>query len=203
MLLLEVLLTYYLELEILVVSCRGKGELVSTILPQINIEGKPPKVTPWPSLFAQKPLWNKPNQVKNIMAPTISKIKQSVWEASSGSTGSMAGATLAKNRQKIGETEPYKVLNNRSLPIRSQASQAAAQAGKEGAGDHAAGSPAPAAVLSQYNMSDDDTGNKGANNNGVNDEAANNNGLNNGLTNNESGKGGAGACIDGAAYAGP
>jgi hypothetical protein len=55
-LLLKVLLTYYLELEILIVSGRGKGELVSTILPQISIEGKPPKVTPWPSLFAQKPL---------------------------------------------------------------------------------------------------------------------------------------------------
>ncbi len=64
MLLLKVLLTYYLELEILIVSGRGKGELVSTILPQISIEGKPPKVAPWPSLFTQKPLWNKPNQVK-------------------------------------------------------------------------------------------------------------------------------------------
>jgi hypothetical protein len=46
------------------VFCRDMGELVSTMLPQIIIEGKPPKVTPWPSLFAQKPLWNKPNQVK-------------------------------------------------------------------------------------------------------------------------------------------
>jgi hypothetical protein len=45
-LLLELLLTYYLELEILIVSGRGKGELVSTILPQISIEGKTPKVTP-------------------------------------------------------------------------------------------------------------------------------------------------------------
>jgi hypothetical protein len=63
-LLLELLLTYYLELEILIVSGRGKGELVSNILPQKNIKGKPPKVTPWPSLFAQKPSWNKPNQVK-------------------------------------------------------------------------------------------------------------------------------------------
>jgi hypothetical protein len=60
-LLLEVLLTYYLELEILIVLSRGKGELVSTIFPQISIEGKPPKGIPWPSLFAQKPLWNKPN----------------------------------------------------------------------------------------------------------------------------------------------
>ncbi len=63
-LLLEVLLTYYLELEILIVSGRGKGELVSTFLPQIIIKGKTPKVTPWPSFFAQKPSWNKPNQVE-------------------------------------------------------------------------------------------------------------------------------------------
>jgi hypothetical protein len=63
-LLLESLLTYYLELEILIVSCRGKGELVSTISPQISSKGKPPKATLWPSLFAQKPLRNKPNQVK-------------------------------------------------------------------------------------------------------------------------------------------
>jgi hypothetical protein len=63
-LLLKVLLTYYLEQEILIVSGRGKGELVSTILPQKSIKGKPPKVIPWPSLFAQKPSWNKPNQVK-------------------------------------------------------------------------------------------------------------------------------------------
>jgi hypothetical protein len=116
-LLLELLLTYYLELEILRVSGRGKGELVSTVLPQISIKGKPPKVTPWPSLFAQKPSWNKPNQVKNIMAPTISKVKPSLWEACSGSAGLVAGATLAKKRQKIGEMELYKVLNNQSLPI--------------------------------------------------------------------------------------
>ncbi len=63
MLLLEVLLTCYLELEILIVSGRGKDELVSAILPQIRIKGKPPKVTSWPSLFTQKPSWNKPNQV--------------------------------------------------------------------------------------------------------------------------------------------
>ncbi len=137
------------------------------------------------------------------MAPTISKVKPSLWEASSGSAGSVAGATLAKKRQKIGETELYKVSNNRSLPICSQASQAAAQAGKEGAGDRAAGSPAPAAVLSQYDTSDDDTGNKGAINNGINNEVANDDSLNDGLTNDESGKGGAGARIDGAAYAGP
>jgi hypothetical protein len=47
-----------------IVSGRGKGGLVSTIFPQISSKRKPPKVTLWPSLFAQKPLWNKPNQVK-------------------------------------------------------------------------------------------------------------------------------------------
>jgi hypothetical protein len=202
-LLLKLLLTYYLELEILIVSGRGKGELVSTILPQISIEGKPPKVTPWPSLFCQKPLWNKPNQVKNIMAPTISKFKPSLWEASSGSAGSVVGTTVAKKREEIGETELYKVSNNRSSPICSQASRAAARAGKEGAGDCAAGSPAPTAILSQHDTSDDDTGDEGANNDGINNEAADDNGLEDGLTNDEFGKGGAGACIDGAAYAGP
>ncbi len=53
------------------------------------------------------------------MAPMISKVKPSLWEASSGSSGLVASATLAKKRQKIGETELYKVLNNRSLSIRS------------------------------------------------------------------------------------
>ncbi len=104
---------------------------------------------------------------------------------------------MAKKRQKIGETELYKVSINWSWPICSQASQAAARAGKEGTGDRAAGSPAPAAVLSQYNMSDDDTGNEGANDNGIDDEAADNDGLDDGLTNDESGEGGAGARIDG------
>jgi len=66
-----------------------------------------------------------------------------------------------------------------------------------------AGSPAPAAILSQYNTSDNDTGNKGANDNGINDEVANDNGLDDSLTNNESGEGGTGARINGAAYAGP
>ncbi len=121
---------------------------------------------------------------KNIMAPPISKVKPSLWKASSGSAGLVAGATLAKKRQKIGEMELYKVLNNRSLPICSQASQAAARAGKEGAGDRAAGSPMPVAVLRQYNMSDDNMGDKGANNDCINDEVADNDGLNNGLTNN-------------------
>ncbi len=63
------------------------------------------------------------------------------------------------------------------------------------------GSPAPAAILSQFNTSDDDTGNEGANNDGINDEAANDHGLDDGLTKDESGKGGTGARINGAAYA--
>ncbi len=52
-----------------IVPGRGKGELVSTIFPQISSKGKPPKVTLWPSLFAQKPSWNKPNQVKKPYSP--------------------------------------------------------------------------------------------------------------------------------------
>jgi hypothetical protein len=84
-----------------IVSGRGKGELVTTNFPQISSEGKPPKVTLWPSLFAQKLSWNKPNQVKNIMAPTISKVQLSLWEASSGNAGVVAGATSANKRQKM------------------------------------------------------------------------------------------------------
>jgi hypothetical protein len=53
---------------------------------------------------------------KNIMAPTILKVKPSLWEANSGDAGLVVGATLAKKRQKIVETELYKVLHNQSLP---------------------------------------------------------------------------------------
>ena len=52
-------------------------------------------------------------------------------------------------------------------------------------------------------MSDNNTGNEGANDDGIDDEAADDDGLNDGLTNDESGKGGTGARINGAAYAGP
>jgi hypothetical protein len=187
----------------LIVSGRGKGELVSTVFPQISSKGKPPKVTLWPSLFAQKPLWNKPNQEKNIMAPTFSKAQPSLWEASSGNAGLVAGATSAKKRQKIVKTEVYKVLDNRCMPIRSQAGRSAAQAGKGDAGDHATGSPAPVAILSQYDTSDDNTDNKGANNDGTNNEAADNEGLGDGLTKEEAVKWGAGTRIDGAAYSVP
>jgi hypothetical protein len=137
------------------------------------------------------------------MAPTISKVKLSLWEASSRNAGLVAVATLAKKRQKIVKTEVYKVSDNRSLPIHSQAGQAAAQAGKGGAGDQAAGSPVPAAILSQYDTGDDDTEDEGANNNVTNNEAANNEGLGNGLTKEKAVKWGTGTRIDGGAYAVP
>jgi hypothetical protein len=60
------------------------------------------------------------------MAPTILKVKLSLREANIGSTGSVAEAKSAKKRQKIMETEVYKIFDNRSLPYRSRASQAAA-----------------------------------------------------------------------------
>ncbi len=81
--------------------------------------------------------------------------------------------------------EVYKVLDNRCTPIRSRAGQAAAQAGKGGARDRATGSPMPAAILSQYDTSDDDTDNEGANDDGTNNEAADNEGLGDGPTKKE------------------
>ncbi len=60
------------------------------------------------------------------MAPTILKVKPSLWEANSGSAGAVGEAKSAKKRQKIMETEVYKIFDNRSLPYRSRASQAAA-----------------------------------------------------------------------------
>jgi hypothetical protein len=137
------------------------------------------------------------------MAPTILKVKPSLREANIGSSGSVAEAKLAKRGQKIVETEVYKISNNQSSPDHSRASWAAAQAAKEGAGDRAAGSPAPAAVLSQYDSSDNDTGDKGANDDGINDKAADNDILDNGLSDEEQVEVGAGARAEGAAYAGP
>jgi hypothetical protein len=137
------------------------------------------------------------------MAPTILKVKPSLWEANIGSAGSVAEAELAKKRLKIVETEVYKISNNQSLPDRSRASWAAAQATKEGAGDSAAGSPTPVAVLSQYDSSDDDTGDKGANNDCIDDKAADDDILDHGLSDEEQVEGGAGARAKGAAYAGP
>jgi hypothetical protein len=85
----------------------------------------------------------------------------------------------------------------------SRAGRAAARAGKGGAGDRAAESPAPAAVLSQYDMSDDDTDDEGANNYGTNNETADDEGFGDGLTKEEAVEWGTGAHIDGAAYAVP
>ncbi len=65
---------------------------------------------------------------------------------------------MAKKRQKIVETERYKVSENQSSPHRTRATQAAVQAAKEGAGDRTAGSTAPMAVLSQYDSSDTESG---------------------------------------------
>ncbi len=69
---------------------------------------------------------------KNIMAHTILKVKPSLWEANSGDTGSVVGVTSAKKRQKIVETELYKVSRNRSPPYCTRASRATAQAVREG-----------------------------------------------------------------------
>jgi hypothetical protein len=137
------------------------------------------------------------------MAPTILKVKPSLQEANIGSAGSVAEAKSAKRGQKIVETEVYKISNNQSSPDRSRTSWAAAQAAKEGAGDRVAGSPVPAAILSQCNSSDDNTGDKGANNDGINDKAADDDILDNGLSNKEQVEGGTGARAKGAAYAGP
>ncbi len=60
----------------------------------------------------------------------------------------------------------------------------------------------PAAVLSQYDSSDDDTGDEGANDDGIDDEAADDDILDNGLSDEEQVEGGTGARAEGAAYAG-
>jgi hypothetical protein len=61
----------------------------------------------------------------------------------------------------------------------------------------------PAAVLSQYDTSDDNTEDEGANNNGTINEAANDKVLGDGLTKKEAVEWGAGACTDGVAYTVP
>jgi hypothetical protein len=133
------------------------------------------------------------------MAPTIPKVKSSLRETNSGNAGLVASATLAKKRQKIVEMEVYKISDNQSLPYLSRASRAAARAAKEGAGDRAAGSPAPVAILSQYNSSDDKAEDEG-NNNGVDVEAVN---KDDGLDEEESVEEGTGARTNGAEYARP
>ena len=69
------------------------------------------------------------------MAPTNLNVKPSLREPNIGSAGSVAGATLAKKRQKVTETESYKVSNNRSSPQRNRDTRAAARAAREGAGN--------------------------------------------------------------------
>ncbi len=61
----------------------------------------------------------------------------------------------------------------------------------------------PAAVLSQYDMSDDDTVDEGADDDGTNNEVADNEGLSDSPTKEEAVEWGAGARIDGAAYSVP
>jgi hypothetical protein len=61
----------------------------------------------------------------------------------------------------------------------------------------------PAAILSQYNTSDNDTDDEGANNDGTNNEAADNKGLGNSPTKEEAVEWGVGTRIDGAAYSVP
>jgi hypothetical protein len=101
------------------------------------------------------------------MTPTIPKVKLSLQETNSGIAGLVVSATLAKKRQNFLEMEVYKISNNWSLPYCSRASRAAARVAKEGAGDRAAGSPVPAAILSQYDLSDNKAGDEDANGNGV------------------------------------
>ena len=91
------------------------------------------------------------------MAPTTLIVKPSLQEAGIGNAGA-AEATSAKKRQKFGETTLYKVSNNRSSPQRTRAIRAAVRAAREESRDVAAGSPSPAAVLSQYESSDEEGG---------------------------------------------
>ncbi len=107
------------------------------------------------------------------MAPTIPKVKPALQGANSGSAGSVAGDTGRAKRQKVAKKEAYKVLNNCLSPRRETRSQRAAGTGWEGAGDRAARSPAPTAVLNQgYDSSDDDT-TEDANHDGIADVVAN------------------------------
>ncbi len=166
-----------------------------------------------PSLFAQKPWCNKPNQVKNIMAPTIPKVKPSLQGANSGSAGSVVGDTGRAKRQNMAKKEAYKVSNNHLSPRCETRSQRAAGTGWEGAGDRVVRSPASAAVLSQgYDSSNDNT-TEGANYDGIADVVANvNNDLDyddsldyddDGLDKDEATEKGPGARANGMTTAGP
>jgi hypothetical protein len=135
------------------------------------------------------------------MAPTILKVKPSLWETDIGNAGLVPRATLAKKTQKIVEMERYKVSENQSLPHCTQATQATVQATREGAGDRTAGSTAPMAILSQYDLSDNKSGDEDE---GLNEEkAADSNIVFDGLDDKEPAKGGAGARAGRAAYPGP
>jgi hypothetical protein len=135
------------------------------------------------------------------MAPTIFKVKLSLWETDIGNAGSVAGATLAKKRQKIVKTEHYKVSENRSSPHCAQATWATVRAARAGAGDLAAGSTTPVSVLSQYDSSDNESGDEDE---GLNEEkVADDDIIFDGLDDEEQAKGGAGARAKGAAYLGP
>ncbi len=96
------------------------------------------------------------------MDPTIPKVKPSLQGANSESAGSVAGDTGRAKRQKVAKKEAYKVSNNRLSPRCETRSQRAAGTGWEGAGDRAARSPVPEAVLSQVSDSSDDDTTKGA-----------------------------------------
>jgi hypothetical protein len=131
----------------------------------------------------------------------ILKVKLSIWETDIRNAGLVARATLAKKRQKIVETERYKVSKNQSLPHRTRATQAAVQAAREGAGDRTVGSTTPMAVLSQYDLSEDESGNDDE---GLDEEkAADGDIVFNGLDDEEPAKGGVGARAGRAAYPGP
>ncbi len=97
------------------------------------------------------------------MAPTIPKVKPALQGVNSGSAGSVAGDTGRAKRQKVAKKEAYKVSNIRLSPHHETRSQRAAGTGWEGAGDRAARSPVPAAVLSQGYDSSDNNPMEGAN----------------------------------------
>ncbi len=124
--------------------------------------------------------------------------KPSLRETDIGNTGVVARATLAKKRQKIVETECYKVSKNQSSPHHTRATQAAVQATKEGAGDRTTGSTTPMAVLSQYDSSDDELGDKDKGPDW--EKAAEGDIVFDGLDDEEPAKGGAGARAGRAAY---
>jgi hypothetical protein len=127
--------------------------------------------------------------------------KPSLRETDIGNAGVVARATSAKKRQKIVETERYKVSKNQSSPHCTQATQAAVQAANEGAGDRMVGSIAPMAVLSQYDSSDDESGDEDEGPDG--EKAAEGDIVFDSLDDEEPAKGGAGARAGRAAYPGP